>query len=96
MNNRRNTIRAAMAAVLVEADKATCEGRAHVFVSYSGHINGLSAYALPTDTDYQDHVERHRYFDRTIYMDDVPDTVVDRLDALCDIIRELNSNGGKA
>lgn len=28
-------------------------GVAHVFVDYSGHVNGLYVSAYPTDTDYQ-------------------------------------------
>ena len=42
----------------------------HVFVNYMPHTNGLSVYAHPVDTDYQDtRSERPRLMDETVYLD---------------------------
>lgn len=39
--------------IAAAAMQATMQGKAHVFVSYAGHVNMINVYAKPVETKYQ-------------------------------------------
>lgn len=59
-------VQALIAQIMSAAYRKTLEGKAHVFVNYSGHVNDIDVYALPAETDYLAGEDRERIIDAHI------------------------------
>lgn len=75
--------------IIAAAMEATQAGKAHVFVSYSPHVNGLTIYAFPTGTAYQsmNGVLLFGSMVNQIYLE--WDDAADKLDEILTKIKEL-------